>query len=70
MIVDYTPTDKGARKVAAFKESMSSIVEMFADAMEDGRTKALFITKMEEASMFGTKAILEKPNHHTGKIKY
>lgn len=70
MITDYRPSDKGKKNVQNLKESIASVMDVFKNKMNDGREKELFMNKMEEACMIGTKAILSKDVHHTHRLDY
>lgn len=70
MIKEFQSNDKGRKKVSNMKESMNAVIELHSQNMGDERLKALFITKMEEAIMFGTKAILSKQGHNNGEVSY
>lgn len=57
--------DKGVRDVARFKYAMTAVVVNVLGMMPEGREKALFTTKIEEAVFFGTKAVAGKPGNFT-----
>lgn len=62
--------DNGFEKVKKFKSSISEVVAKALDLLPEGREKAIFKTKLEEAMFFGTKAIASSPDNHTEVIKY
>lgn len=62
--------DKGFSEVADFKMEMARAVEEGLKFMPEGREKAVFKTKIEEAMFFGTKAIAGKEGNFTEIVKY
>ena len=62
--------DRGVEKVAMFKTKMSSSIGKVMQLIPEGREKAIFKTKVEEAVFFGTKAIAAKPENHSEIVKY
>jgi hypothetical protein len=52
--------DKGFNEVAAFKNHMAIAVDIALKNIPEGREKSIFVTKMEEAMFFATKAIASK----------
>lgn len=62
--------EAGFDEMKRFKQKMASAIrEVLAD-MPDGREKAIFLTKMEEAVFFGAKAIASDPQFHTEVVSY
>jgi len=70
MFETHKLNDKGFSQVKSFKEAMSEVVRVSSLLMNDGREKAIFETKIEEAVFFGTKAIANNPSNHTETINY
>jgi hypothetical protein len=60
----------GFAEIKALKSAMSSAVTFAMDLMPEGREKAVFKTKIEEAVFFGTKAVASKPENHTEVTNY
>lgn len=70
MFETHKLNDEGFSQVKKLKTTMHrATVEVLA-MMPDSREKALFITKLEEAMFFGTKALAAKPENHTGVMTY
>lgn len=55
--------DHGINEVAAFKNHMAIAADIALKTIPEGREKSLFMTKLEEAVFFGTKAIASKPGN-------
>ncbi len=62
--------DQGFSEVTSFKTRMAAVVEGVLELMPEGREKAVFKTKIEEAMFFGTKAIAGKEGNYTEILKY
>lgn len=62
--------ENGKLEVSLYKEKLAEAAKWCASLMPECREKSLFLTKMEEASFFGTKAIASKPTCHTEKTEY
>lgn len=62
--------EKGFEEVKAFKSTMADAVNRALSYLPEGREKALFKTKLEEAMFFGTKAIAGKDGNFTEIVKY
>jgi hypothetical protein len=62
--------EEGFKAVSNLKASMAKAVESALVLMPEGREKAVFKTKIEEAMFFGTKAIAGKEGNYTEIIKY
>lgn len=61
---------QGIEKVSAFKTAISMAVKSVSDLLPEGRDKSIFITKIEEAVFFGTRAIAANDENHEGKTEY
>lgn len=62
--------EQGFKEVSNLKASMAEAVETALALMPEGREKAVFKTKIEEAMFFGTKAIAGKNGNFTEIVKY
>ena len=62
--------DSGLEAVKAFKTTMAAAAKFAAAKLPDGREKSIFMTKLEEAMFFGTKAIAADPANHTEVTTY
>lgn len=62
--------DQGFKEVSNLKSSMADAVETALSLMPEGREKAVFKTKIEEAMFFGTKAIAGKEGNFSEIVKY
>ena len=62
--------EQGLAEVKRFKTVMSKAVQDAITGLPEGREKSIFLTKLEEAMFFGTKAIASKEENHTEITKY
>ena len=62
--------ENGLVQVKLFKTLMSKAVTEALTYIPDSREKSIFVTKLEEAMFFGTKAIASEPLNHTEITKY
>lgn len=62
--------EKGFEVMKAYKQIMADAVNNVIRAMPEGREKAIFLTKCEEAVFFGAKAIASNPENHTEVTSY
>jgi hypothetical protein len=62
--------EKGFSEVSGFKTLMSEAVTKALELLPECREKSLFVTKLEEAMFFGTKALASKPSNYTEITKY
>ena len=62
--------EKGIEAMSRFKTRMSIAASQCLTEMPDGRDKALFRTKLEEAMFFGAKAISESEENHSEIVRY
>ncbi len=60
----------GFAEVSILKTKMAEAVEAVLELMPEGREKAVFKTKIEEAMFFGTKAVAAKPGNWTEIVRY
>jgi hypothetical protein len=60
----------GFAEVTRFKTLMAAATKLALDYLPEGREKSIFLTKLEEAMFFGTKAIASKPENHNEITKY
>jgi hypothetical protein len=61
----HTLNENGKQQVKDFKSAMARTVKEVEAMLPEGREKAIFMTKLEEAVFFGTKAIAGKQECHT-----
>jgi hypothetical protein len=57
--------DTGFQQMESYKQKMANAVREVSELMPEGREKAIFTTKLEEAIFFGAKAIASKPENYT-----
>ena len=62
--------EQGFKEVSQLKASMAESVEQALALMPEGREKAVFKTKIEEAMFFGTKAVAGKEGNFSEIVKY
>lgn len=70
MFETHKLNEKGFSEVKTLKTRMKSVVEEVLLLMPEGREKAVFKTKLEEAMFFGTKAIAGKEGNFTEIVEY
>lgn len=70
MLVSYKLNSKGIQDVDYFKNVIAKAINQVATLMPDGRDKSLFLTKIEEASFFGTKAISGSTSNYDDVVTY
>jgi len=61
---------QGKEEVAEFKSKISLVIEDVLKKIPEGRERQIFLTKIEEAMFFGTKAIAAKEDNYEEIIKY
>jgi hypothetical protein len=62
--------ETGFKEMQAYKKLMADAVKAAVLEMPEGREKAIFLTKLEEAVFFGAKAIASKPGNRTEITTY
>jgi hypothetical protein len=60
----------GFSQMQCYKKVIANAVRIATNLMPEGREKAIFLTKMEEAVFFGAKAIASDPKNHTEVTSY
>lgn len=70
MFETHKLNETGFTQVKTLKTSMADAVKKALDLMPEGREKAVFKTKIEEAMFFGTKAIAGKEGNFTEVVTY
>lgn len=61
---------KGLEDITNFKSKLSKVITEALELIPEGREKAVFKTKIEEAVFFGAKAIASKEGNFTDVTKY
>ena len=62
--------DVGFDNLDRFKRTIAEAANSALSMMPDGREKSLFITKLEEAVFFGSKAITSNPAYYYDEKSY
>jgi len=62
--------EAGFAAVKTLKTNMAAAVQEALSLMPEGRERSIFVTKIEEAMFFGTKAVASDRNFHTEVVKY
>ena len=62
--------EKGFKEVEKYKSALSLSINECLSLMPEGREKAIFKTKIEEAAFFGTKAIAGKEGNFDSIKEY
>lgn len=70
MFETHKLNEQGFAEVKQAKETLAKAVTTVLDLMPEGREKAVFKTKVEEAVFFGTKAIAGKVGNWTEIVRY
>lgn len=70
MFETHKLTEKGFDDVRTLKTELNNSVKKVLALMPDGRDKAIFCTKIEEAAFFGTRALAAKEGNFSEIIKY
>jgi len=70
MFGSYKLNSKGVKDVDRFKTAMSKAISRELAHMPEGREKAIFKTKIEEAVFYGTKAVASKIGNFDGSYTY
>ncbi len=61
---------KGIQDVDFFKNTIAIAASKVADLMPEGREKSLFLTKIEEASFYGTRALSTVNGNYNEVVNY
>lgn len=70
MFETHKLNQNGFDQVEEFKENANLFVKKALESIPEGREKSVFLTKLEEAVFFGTKAIASKDENHDEIIYY
>lgn len=70
MFETHKLNDQGFSEVNTFKRDMNRVAKEVLKYLPEGRDRSIFITKMEEAAFFGTRAIASKEGNYSEIIKY
>ena len=70
MFETHKLNEAGFKAMHEFKQKMSLAVSEAMFAMPEGRNKAIFKTKIDEAVFFGAKAIAEHEGNFTEIVNY
>jgi hypothetical protein len=62
--------EEGFKQMSTFKSAFANAVEQALLLMPEGREKAIFKTKVEEAVFFGAKSIASKDGNFTEITTY
>jgi hypothetical protein len=62
--------DSGLKAIDRAKTSLSKVCQEILAEIPDGRDKSIFITKVEEAAFFMTRAIASKQGNFTDVKEY
>lgn len=65
MFDSHRLNEQGFAEMKSYKSDLAAAVQRALDLMPEGREKALFKTKLEEAVFFGAKAIAGKEGNYT-----
>lgn len=70
MFETHKLNETGFAVVKTFKTELSIAVARAMRMLPEGRDKAIFKTKIEEAVFFGTRALASDPEYHTEIMNY
>jgi len=70
MFETHILNEKGFEEVAKFKSKLISATKDALELMPESREKSLFLTNLEQALFFGTKAIASKEENFKEIISY
>ena len=70
MFETHKLSETGFESVKRFKSHMNKSISAILQSIPEGRDKAIFVTKVEEAMFFATRAIASAPGNHTEIITY
>lgn len=70
MFESHALNAKGIAEMNDFKMELANTIRNVSELMPDGREKSLFITKIEEAVFFGSKAIASKDGNFDSFTKF
>lgn len=70
MFESHKLNDRGFKQMLEFKNEFALAVKRALDLMPDGREKAIFMTKIEEAVFFGAKAIAGKDGNFSEIVDF
>ena len=70
MFHTYLLNDTGLEQTKAMKSKLQAAVNEVLEMIPEGREKAIFKTKVEEAAFFVTRAIASKDGNYKEVINY
>lgn len=70
MFETYKLNEKGFDEVKAIKMIMTEAVDAVLKIMPEGREKAIFKTKLEEAMFFGVRSVAMKEGNFAETVRY
>ncbi len=70
MFETHKLNEQGFEAVKVLKSKMNKTVTEVLEILPEGRDKAIFKTKLEEAMFFATRAIASEPVNHIEVITY
>ncbi len=69
MFETHKLNEKGQVDLNVFKGGMNASITKALSFLPDGRDKSIFITKIEEAMFFATRAIASKEGNYSEVVK-
>jgi hypothetical protein len=70
MFATHKCNEKGFAEITEFKTKIACAMKEIKGFLPEGRDKSLFVTYLETAMFWGTKAIASKDGNYTEKTEY